>query len=134
MKKLIVFFGIVAMLLGLRFFDNGVLSVNQSGKFTVYGENGAETVYCEEERPLLYRLNEYNRLDVSGDYETAMSGLKDLSAKLIRTENVEELIILYAYSPYINNYVSVFSEKVNVMIAIGSGKVVYGSPLIKGSF
>ncbi len=134
MKKLIAFLGIAAMLLGLRLFDNGLLNINQRGTFTVFSRGGAETVYNDGQAPILYRSSGYSRLDVYGDYADALSALKDLGAKMIRKEQVGELTVIYAYSPYINRYEKLSFGKVNVMAAVGGGKVVYGSPLIKGSY
>lgn len=134
MKKLIAFLGIAALFMALRFYDNGLLSIGQSGRLTVFSANGVETVYDAENRPFLYRLNNYHRLDVYGNADTAKAGLKDLSAKIIKTEKIDNLEIIYAYSPYVNFYETVANEKINVMVAVGGGKVVYGSPLIKGSY
>lgn len=132
-KKLCIFIGIFALLAGLRLCDNGLLGIEQEGRFTVF-THGAEAVYEIENRPVLDRFNGYTRLDTYGGTDRALQGLKDIGAKILWTENAEGIIIIYAYSPYINKYEIVHGKKVNVMTALNDGHIAYGCPLLKGSY
>lgn len=63
-----------------------------------------------------------------------ISALKKLNAKLVKTEYVEDRIIIYAYSPLINKVVTVDNQKVNLQIAQTEEYTILGWPLILGSF
>lgn len=63
-----------------------------------------------------------------------ISALKKLNAKIVKTEYVEDRIIIYAYSPLINKVVTVDNQKVNLQIAQTEDYTVLGWPLILGSF
>lgn len=64
-----------------------------------------------------------------------ISALKQLNAKLIKTENLQTgAQVFYAYSSKINSSVKLDGEKVNLQIAYYGDYSVIGWPLILGSF
>lgn len=132
MKKFVLFIGLVLLFSGMRLYDNGLLSVSADGKYTVYGKNGAETVY--EKKPILDRFDAYTRLDIAGGRAEAEKGLKELNAKILWEERIGNITILYAYAPTINRSETVKDRRVNVMVAVTDAGVAFGSPLLKGSY
>ena len=132
MKKFILFLGLCLLFAGIRLSDNGLLSVNADGKFTVYGAGGVETTY--EQKPLLDRFSGYTRLDICGDRETAYECLLSLGATLLWEETVDEIVVIYAYSPFIRKYETVKGQRVNIMAAVSDKTVALGCPLLKGSY
>lgn len=138
MKKFIVLIGIAVTLLGLRFFDNGLLNSGFNGTYTVYGKDGQETVFAEGNLPMFERFDAYaTRLDVVGGEPEAMQILKNLNAQIKWRETFDGgLIVVYAYSPDIFRSKAVQSTKINVMLAYGggAGMVAVGLPLLMGSY
>lgn len=133
-KKFVCLLGIAALLLGAGFSDNGLLSVEADGVFTVFGKNGAVTVYSRQNRPALDRFGCYTRLDISGGMAEAEKGIKDLTAEILWTETVGDITVIYAYSPLIRKFETVRNKRVNVMAAVRDGNVSFGCPLLKGSY
>ena len=60
--------------------------------------------------------------------------LKKLNAKIITTENFENLKIIYAYSYKLQKFIFVDGKKVNVQICLNENKITVGTPLILGSY
>lgn len=83
----------------------------------------------------LLRLGDFN------SYETSFSGeLKDaydiidrLGAVQVKVEKTDTGIVFYCFSDRLSRYVSVDGEKVNLHIAVASGRVTAGTPVIRGS-
>ncbi len=133
MKKFILFIGIALLFSGFRLWDNGLLSISADGTFTVYDRGGIETVY--DKKPILDRFGAYTRLDVSGGIAEAEKGLKELGAKVLWEERLDDVTIIYAYAPTVRKYEKVAGKRVNVMVAVrGEERVSFGMPLLKGSY
>ena len=60
--------------------------------------------------------------------------LYNLNAVIIKKEQVEDIVIVYAYTFKLENYLWIDSQKVNIQIAYNDGKVTVGTPLILGSY
>ena len=70
---------------------------------------------------------------IEGDFDYS-NMLKELNAKVVKTESVNQVYSVYAYSPYINVYKLIDGKKVNVHIAKYDNHTKIGWPLIFGSF
>lgn len=134
LKKFLIFLGAALIFFGFGLLSNGLLVINQDGVYTEFKEGGGVCVYENNEKPLLDRTNGYTRLDVDGGETEANRGVKDLSAKILWSEKVGDITIMYCYSPFLPKYETVHDKKVNVMVAISGGKVSFGYPLLKGSY
>lgn len=60
--------------------------------------------------------------------------LRQLEAKVLKTENFENFCIIYAYSPKICESITQNKQKINLQIAIKNNKIKVGTPLILDSF
>ena len=60
--------------------------------------------------------------------------LKTLKASVISEENVQNISIVNAYTPYFSDSVLVENKKVNLQIAVKDGQVVAGFPMILTGF
>lgn len=56
-----------------------------------------------------------------------------LKAKVTKTQQVDNLCIIYAYSPLIPKYVFVNNKKNNLQIVRRANDIIFGWPLILGS-
>ena len=57
-----------------------------------------------------------------------------LKLQYIKTENVEDMKISYAFSNYFKSSVCVDGKKANVQIVEKNNKIIIGSPIIMGSY
>lgn len=126
MRRFIALFGVMLLVIGIRLYNNGLLNCGYSGVISK-GEFDTEVIAM----PLL--IDGPHRIDVEGDITTALRIIENLDGKLLLSEEVGEVTILYAYSPRLIDPVSVHGKKVNLMIAI-SDKVSAGTPLLYGSY
>lgn len=70
----------------------------------------------------------------NGDKSAGLNIISGLNCTNISTENIDNIFILYAYSPQVENYVYINSKKVNIQLAVNNGVVTIGSPVIIGSY
>ena len=130
--RLIAFIGVIAVMLGARFYTGGLCSVWRDGTYTVYGARDEETVY--ETVPFLGIRGGYERIDAIGGEKTASEMLERARATVKGTETLGKTVIYYAYSPRLGSGEETVYGTVNVMIAVRGDKVAAGSPLLKGSY
>ena len=123
-----LFMAAAMLLAGVRIACGGLCSFVREGRYTAY-LSGDEELKLETV-PLLGVRGAYERVDTYGGREDADELLERLSAKDVRTENT----VIYAFSPFLPQSVTVLGERTNVMIALSRGKMVVGYPLIKGSY
>lgn len=92
------------------------------------------TEYLLEYRPKLKdSLGE--SLYINSSYENqANDYLKNLDAQIISLQELEENILIYAYSRHLRECVMIEDKKVNIQIAITPERIIIGTPLIIGSF
>ncbi len=63
-----------------------------------------------------------------------IAAITSLNAKIIKTEQINNASIIYAYSSAINSYVTIDGKKVNLQLACYDDYCVIGWPLILGSY
>ena len=109
-----------------------------SGQYTAYtsssDENSALNLgFC-------YMLSNPNVADIIGesivinDFEVT-TAINQLNARVVKTEYLDDgTIIMYCYTPLINDSVDVSNQKVNLQIATKNDRTVVGWPLILGSY
>ena len=127
-----LFMAAATLLAGVRIACGGLCSFVREGRYTAY-LSGDEELKLETV-PLLGVRGAYERVDTYGGREDADELLERLSAKDVRTENIGDVTVIYAFSPFLPQSVTVLGERTNVMIALSRGKMVVGYPLIKGSY
>lgn len=127
-----LFVAVALILAGLRLACGGLCSFVREGSYTAYVGGDAELRY--DEVPLIGVRGAYERIDTYGGEEKAAEILRTLAATNARTETVGEITVIYAFSPFLPQSVTLKGERTNVMIALSRGKLVIGSPLIKGSY
>lgn len=87
-----------------------------------------------EYRPMLKdRLGESiyikgSNIDIVNDY------LKSYDAHIICTQEIDGYMLIYAYSHKLRGSIKFNDNKVNIQIALSSGNIVIGTPLIIGSY
>lgn len=139
MKKLIVFFILVMVL----FYANKTqqtftLTDYFSGEYTTYSntpasDNSVNLGFCH------LNANEKTASTIGESITTTnlevSTAIKTLKANVVKSEYLENgTIVIYAYSPLINNAVKVNNKKVNLQIALTDNITTIGWPLILGSF
>ena len=127
MRRFIALLGVTLIVLGLRLYNNGLLCCGYDGKLFV-----GEYDVVEIEKPLF--ISGPHRMDIRGGYEVVDEVINNLGAKKLFSEEVDDMKIIYAYSPRLCSPVEVNGVKVNLMIAYKSGEVVLGTPIIYGSY
>ena len=131
-KRIAVFIAVVLILSGVRLADNGLCGFIREGSYTVYDKYDRQ--FIMEEVPVLNVRGVYERVDLKGSYSDAINLLERMDAEILKEEKIDEVKIIYAYSPVLSAYALFSYGKVNVMIALSSGRMAVGSPLLKGSY
>lgn len=62
------------------------------------------------------------------------SFIKSFNARVVFVEELDEVVVYYAFSPEIKYLECVRGECVNLHVAVRKGQVTVGAPLIYGSF
>ncbi len=75
----------------------------------------------------------YERVDLY-EKNIDVDVLKSVCACELWREQIDDVTVIYGYSPRIIKSVSLNGRRVNVMVAIRCGEITVGSPLIKGSY
>lgn len=125
MKRFCVFIGIICLMLcgiATRLYFNK-LSTFLAGEWTAFNESDLPCVSAISKG--------YERVDTNG--ESMSEIIKKLKCRVVKIEQVDDITIVYAYSPYVLKSVYLFNSNINIMIAKTNNKVVVGSPIIKGS-
>lgn len=73
-------------------------------------------------------------LSFLGTKNDALNYLNNFNHNVVLSEIIENIVVIYAYCPQIENYVYVNNEKVNIQLAFNDGKITVGTPMILGSF
>ncbi len=69
-----------------------------------------------------------------GTKNDALNFFNKYNYEVIYSEMVENIFIIYAYCPQIQNHVFVNNQKTNLQLAINNQKITIGTPLILGSY
>ncbi|MDR0426091.1 MAG: hypothetical protein LBH24_02855 [Clostridiales bacterium] len=132
-KRFLLFVAVILLLVGYRLSDNGLLAYCGDGVYATFDRRDNMTVHRTP--PLFCPRGGYERIDMPGEREDAAALLAAMKAAVVARETVGDIEILYAYTPRIHKSESLSIGRVNVMIALSNGgRVIIGSPLIKGSF
>ena len=70
----------------------------------------------------------------SGKENKILEILNKLNATTIKKENINDIKVIYAYSPLLKDYCLIDGFKVNLQVAYNKGIITAGYPLILGSF
>lgn len=146
MKKILVFV-FIALMIGLSYFAkdtyNPLFTLAETYKVCLIvkddGLNEGEIiscgdvdfVYCTKEEG----LNMVKKVPVTGlefylKNVSADEILKILKATIIEESEVQEIRLIYAYSPFYQDAVIVDGKKVNLQLAFKGNEVIAGFPLI----
>ena len=135
MRRLIVFFGIALILVGVRIYDRGVFRL-ADGDLTVFG-GGTGGFYhlCDGLDPLFFPDSKtVYRIDLGPDFDVNLF-LTQANAKIVLTEEIGGGgKIIHAHSPLISNSAFIHGRRSNIMIHISKSAVNIGIPVLKGSF
>lgn len=124
MKRFLILLGAVCIALGLKI-GGGLWACGYDGELGVgsFDTAAANGIICGP-----------HRIDLSGDMDTAESIIKNLGGKKLFSEEVGDIVVIYAYSQRLCSPVIVHGQKVNLMIAVSERGVTAGTPLIYGSY
>lgn len=139
LKSVLVFFICLALVLVPQAFNKS--PIFKSGEdYTIYsgalGSNAKITI-CDKGKEFLTKIFTSYVTGESTTYsntQTAFSEAKRLGAKILFSESVQNVTCYYAYTPKINNCVTLYGEKINIQIAVSESYSKIGTPLIFGSF
>ena len=128
MRRFVALLGVVLLVMGIRLYNNGLLNCGYAGAFSY----GTYDTVAYDVAPLL--IDGPHRIDVQGGVDTAYGIIANLDGKLLWTEEVGDMTVMYAYSPRLNKPLSVLGHQVNLMIAVTETGVAAGTPLLYGSY
>ncbi|MBE5730799.1 MAG: hypothetical protein E7350_02455 [Clostridiales bacterium] len=128
MRRLVALFGVCLLVMGIRLYNNGLLGCGYKGEISV-GEYDPIRI----EAPLL--IDGAHRIDIDGaDLAVAEDIVDNLCGKVVHSEKVDGIQIIYAYCLRLGKPVEVFGQKVNLMVAVKEEGVAAGTPLLYGSY
>ncbi|MBR2971233.1 MAG: hypothetical protein IKC48_05525 [Clostridia bacterium] len=128
MRRLVALFGVCLLVIGIRLYNNGLLCCGYEGKISV-GEYDPIRI----EAPLL--IDGAHRIDIDGaDFAVAEDIIDNLCGRVVHSEVVDGVQILYAYCLRLGEPIVVFGQRVNLMIAVKDNGVAAGTPLLYGSY
>lgn len=104
--------------------------ITQNGTMSIISCNARDV---EKIKPQLVDI-EGESICFLGTKNDALNFLGQYNHKVVFSEIVDDIVVIYAYSPQIDNYVFVNNEKVNLQLAFNNGKITVGTPMILGSF
>ncbi len=128
MRRFIILFGALLIVIGLRLYNNGLINCGYVGELSY----GTFDTIAYDSPPLL--IEGPHRMDIEGDEHTALNVIANLSGKLLWSEESEDMKVFYAYSPRLQEQIKVHDKKVNLMISVSKNKVSIGTPLLYGSY
>jgi len=138
MKKIIVFVLLITILFYAKNNSNNFSLLNYfSGEYCAYStqesENCISLGFCnisQTKDDASYVIGESIKIK-NLEINTA---LKTLKAKVVKTEHLNNITIIYAYTPLINTSLIEKNKQINLQIAINNEYTTIGWPLILGSF
>ena len=68
------------------------------------------------------------------DEFTGRKFLNNINCKILKTEEIDDKIIVYGYTPNFSNYKIVGNKKINIQFVIGGDFCKIGYPMIYTSF
>ncbi len=136
LKKTLVFFLAIICLIVGYFINNKPVFANYSDRLEVYLNSRSSQAQIVSVTPsdYLYLKNVRGEsFKCEREEFNLQNFLSEFSAKLIFSEELENGISYYAYSPKIKYQITLNGQKINLQIFIGK-IVTVGSPMIFGSF
>ncbi|MCK9574466.1 MAG: YwmB family TATA-box binding protein [Clostridia bacterium] len=73
-------------------------------------------------------------LSFYGNLDEFYNIIKIYRIKIIKTEQVGEILTIYGFSFAFNKHISIDNKKINVQIAINNNLITVGTPIILGSY
>lgn len=151
MKKIIVF---LLLMISISYcsindsFVNDIFNLNEIENVNIYINKDTEEniidaikikngngfiLQCEKETAKTL----YSKLDnIDGiSFEVINFDEKNLdNIKIMKTENIEKLKIIYGYNKNIKKFIKIDNYKINIQIALTSDKATIGIPIILGGY
>lgn len=129
MRRFLLLLGALSLAVGLRLYNNGLINCGYDGTLSV----GTYDTVALNEIPLL--ISGPHRIDIDGgDEDTALKIISTLCGKELFRENVDDIVIIYAYCDRLGDCKKVGDLDVNLMIAITNAGIKAGTPLLYGSY
>ncbi len=147
MKKLVIFLFIIAITISSLQFPRmeeqifGVTGVSEvcfvsnekfEGEFEVVpcGEKFFNFCSFQNAKDNANLIKNSDAVQFYTDQDNIKKLLSDIKFQQLSSEEVEEIQILYGYTPYYDSSILLDGKKVNVQIAMTSEKIVVGFPII----
>lgn len=147
MKKLVIFLFIIAITISsIRFSQNKAQIFDVEGVSEVCFvsnekfEGDFEAISCGEKffnyctfenaKENAGLINSSDAVQFYTDQESIEKLLSDIKFEQLTKEEVEDIVILYGYTPYYSSSIFLDGKKINVQIALTDEKVVVGFPII----
>lgn len=95
-------------------------------------------VSCNKNTAEKFSIDDATVVGQAVSYEADIKSIDDVISKLklsiIKKESVNQIICVYGFTNYINNFVMVDGFKVNIQIAYSYNKIKIGTPIILDSY
>jgi hypothetical protein len=137
LKRLLALAGICLVLIGAKVGRGALFDVNiPEARLTVYMQAGHSITMRYHDVHALSHFEGYYamRIDSTGGIATAESLLKQLGARRLFEQQLQDITIIYAHAPTLRLRVSTHGHIVNIMIAISRDNVAIGYPVLVGSY
>ena len=140
MSRFLIFFALILILFYTNKQQNNFTLKNYfDGEYTSYSNNPISSTSIDLGCCFLnysdVKQCELLGESISVDNLEVATALSDLKAKVVKTEFLNDgTTVIYAYSPLINNKVTLNCGAVNLQFALKENHTIIGWPLILGSF
>ena len=115
----------------LKVFDSRIETVQSGNGFLISCDSEiADEIYAKIDKDKL----QGESFCFQGEMIDVNEILHNLNASIIKEERVEDIVIVYAYTLKLENYLFVDSQKVNIHIAYNAAKVTVRTWLILGRY
>ena len=134
-KKVLVLILATCILINLAICNNQPLFSQFNNKFEVYLSNSSDgQIVFADSKTYPFISGIYGESVAINKEEFCLRDfLSNMQAKIIFTEQIDEGISYYAYSPKIKYRTKIKNKIINLHVFVGAG-VKVGSPIIFGSF
>lgn len=143
MKRLFIFLLVLISLL-VSFFLNtkhqtfSFSQIFSQASITIYTNYSVDDTSINAGNLYITQFQNNNSVNVLGESFTTIEFDVSkictlLKAKIVKTEQVENMNITYAYSPFISKHLFIDGKKTNLQIVERSNDIILGWPLILGS-
>lgn len=107
---------------------------NESGM--LFQKNGTKNMvyFDKNNKNILKYTPEYYQAKYYATFKKVKKTIKELKLNIVEQENVEDRIVIYAYSQFWKNFKIVKNRKVNFQLVFYNNVVTVGHPIIYYSF